>query len=117
MGTPLLTSVPRVRVNREMATFVTTGPTTGIFNLHLSKTCRPNFVLIKSVNAMNAATIPSDVSPMWWTIPSLMFMTKRVNPGNGLPLPRPANTSLNFGITSVINTPMIAVATTSTATG
>jgi len=44
IGTPLLMSVPSVRVKREIATLFTTGPTTGILSLNLSQTCRPNFV-------------------------------------------------------------------------
>ena len=38
MGTPLLTSVPSVRVKREMATLLMTGPRAGIFSLNLSQT-------------------------------------------------------------------------------
>ena len=35
IGTPLLTSVPRVRVKREMATLLMTGPRTGMLSLDL----------------------------------------------------------------------------------
>ena len=38
MGTPLLTSVPRVRVKRAMATRLMTGPNTGILSWSLSQT-------------------------------------------------------------------------------
>jgi hypothetical protein len=37
MGTPLLTRVPSVRVNREMATLLMTGPMGGILSLNLSQ--------------------------------------------------------------------------------
>ena len=37
IGTPLLTSVPSVRVKREMETLLTTGPIGGMLSLDLSQ--------------------------------------------------------------------------------
>jgi hypothetical protein len=45
MGTPELTRVPRVRVNREMATLLITGPTAGHLEFELVPNRRPNLVL------------------------------------------------------------------------
>src|SRR5271154_2162254 len=60
MGTPLLTSVPSVRVKREMATLLMTGPSAGILSLNLSQMRRPIFVLlmINKKTITHAITIP-----------------------------------------------------------
>src|SRR5436190_23415636 len=58
MGTPLLINVPRVRVNREMATLLMTGPRTGILSLNLSQTWRPNLVDLKITKMITKIMMP-----------------------------------------------------------
>src|ERR1035437_3719055 len=117
MGTPLLTSVPRVRVKREMAILLTTGPTTGTLSLNLSKAWRPNLVRTESMKATtNTAITPRGI--MAWSLTvSLMASTKRVKAGSWAPSNMPANTSLNLGMTYTIRMLRMAMATKSTATG
>ena len=117
MGTPLLTRVPSVRVKREMATLLTTGPMTGTLSLNLSKTRRPNLV---RMNIMRRTTRPAtqpNVTMKWSLIMSLIPSTSRVKAGSCSPFNMSAKTSLNLGITNTIRMVRITVATTSTATG
>ncbi len=62
MGTPLLTSVPSVRVNREMATLLTTGPEDRHLEFELvDQTCRPNLVAdLKRMNSDDDQNRPID---------------------------------------------------------
>ena len=117
IGTPLLTSVPKVRVNRAIATLLTTGPKTGTISLNLSNIRLPSLVLVKSLKAMNKQNTPIAVQIKWSLIMSLIASTNWVNSGSDSPLSMPLKISLNFGTTTTIRMPMMAVATTSTATG
>src|ERR1044071_1120951 len=117
IGTPLLIRVPNVRVNREMATLLMTGPTTGILSLNLSQTWRPNLVFLNSTKSTTKTARQPNVIRMLFLIMSLTPMTNRVNAGKSAPSANPAKTSLNFGMTNVISTIRIAEATMRTATG
>ncbi len=62
MGTPLLTSVPRVRENRAIATLLITGPSTGMCSLNRSNNRRPTRVRTNTRKAMTNATTPEAVT-------------------------------------------------------
>src|SRR5580698_4785976 len=115
MGTPLLTSVPSVRVKREMETLVTTWPVGGITSLVLSQMRRPNLVLMKSKNITTTTAIAPIVPRMLLRMMSLTANTNTVNPGSVMPMP--PNTSLNLGTTNVISKIMMPMATINTAVG
>src|SRR5260221_2083159 len=117
IGTPLLTRVPRVRVKREIATLLTTGPRTGILSLNLSQTRRPNLVRTNRLKRMSTTTMMMAVQTIWSLIISLIPRTRRVNAGNCEPSNMPSKTDLKEGTTFTIRIIKIAVATTSTATG
>src|ERR1051326_3778872 len=115
MGTPLLIKVPRVRVNLEMATLLTTGPMTGILSLNLSQAWRPNLVRMNKLNTIrNDTTMARVIRILSFTMP-LMPSTRRVNAGRERPSIMPSNTALNEGTTFTIRMIRIAVATTRTA--
>ena len=65
MGTPLLSSVPRVRLKREMATFRNTGPTNGTTSLRWSKAHRPQPVRKAHRKAMLSAAATAMPRRMW----------------------------------------------------
>src|SRR5271154_2297005 len=116
MVTPLLTSVPSVRVKREMATLLMTGPSAGILSLNLSHSNRPSFVLLMiSRNMITATTSTPSVSKIWSLMISLIPSTNVVNQGNVMFMP--AKTSLNLGTTKTISKIMMPVATIKTAMG
>ena len=91
IGTPLLTSVPSVRVKREIATLLITGPTAGNLSWVLSQTSRPNLVLMNSRKATTAIAMYPIVAKIWLRIMLLAASTNRVN--SGILTPIPANTS------------------------
>src|SRR5262249_18298960 len=117
MGTPLLTKVPKVRVNLEIATLLITGPSTGIFSFTLSHTSRPNLVLVNNLNITKTTDKITSVQTRWSLTISLIPSTRRVKAGNCAPSNMPSKTDLKEGITLTIKIIRMPVATHNTATG
>src|SRR5262245_38419672 len=117
IGTPLLTRVPKVRVNREIATLLITGPSAGMFSLNLSKMRRPNRVRMRARNAATAIPTQTAVTRKWWAMASLIESTKFVKVGRSLPGNMSLKMSLNLGTTQIMRTARMATATVMTATG
>ena len=117
MGTPLLTRVPRVRVNREMATLLTTGPRIGKFNLNLSNRRRPNFVRVNSFKATkNPTTEPKAIRKCPATN-RLTLRTNWVKAGSPCPSSISLKIASNFGMTKTMRMVRMVAATKTTAHG
>ena len=117
IGTPLLTRVPSVRVKREMATLLMTGPSTGMFSLKRSQTRRPGRVRMVKRKAMTKTTITQKETTKWWAMASLIPSTNRVKPGSFSPGSMSLKMSLNFGTTHTIKMVRMQMATVITALG
>src|SRR6185436_15586404 len=115
-GTPAANMVDRVRVQRAIAALRSSEPNTGAFKLMRSmKICTASERFQASRKPYTAPPIAGNTMYQLATVQSEMPMMTSV--GVGRSAPKLANTLLNAGITKIMITAVITIATTMIDTG
>src|SRR6185295_2434393 len=115
-GTPAANMVDRVRVQRAIAAFLSSGPKIGALRLSLSmKICTASERFQASRKPYTAPPIAGKTMYQFATVQSEMPMMMSV--GVGRSAPKLENTLLNAGITKIMITAVITIATTTIDTG
>ena len=115
MGTPEVIRVPRVRVKRATAIFLSSIPMTGACNRILSVAYRPCGCFLTWRMPMTRAPAPRMKNHQKWPTMALSPMTRRV--GSGRATPKPVNRLAKMGTTHFSRAPTMSTAIVTTATG